>query len=701
VSQTLDAPLQFVKGVGPRRAAEFETAGLFVLEDLLLRLPIRYEDRSCVTTIANLHPGEVVSVVGEVLSCGVRSSRRRRFQVLEVLVGDSSGQVRAVFFNQGFLLNVLVPHQSVVLFGKVEEGRFGGGLQFQNPDYEIVTEKRLGSDQQGIHTGRIVPVYERLGTVTSKMIRRIVHAALKEVPFDLEDPLPDEVRRQYKLVDRGSALNEVHFPHTGVSIDELNRFASLAQRRLIFEEFFFFQLGLAERRRKTDAFRKPYKIDINDRIRRAALSVLPFRLTKDQKLVLKEIVADMQKTRPMNRLLQGDVGSGKTIVALLGALVAMENGLQVAMMSPTELLAEQHFLNVSKLLKHSRFKTVLVTGTMNAKDRRQNWDDLASGEGHLAVGTHALVQEPVRFRKLGMVIIDEQHRFGVIQRAVLREKGLRPDVLVMTATPIPRTLSLTAYGDLDVSLIHELPPGRHPITTRLAREEDRFEIYRLIRDELRKGRQGYIVYPLVEESEKLGLRAATEMAASLMGSTFSEFKVGLVHGRMKSNERETVMKSFIVGDIDILVATTVIEVGVDVPNASVMLIENAERFGLAQLHQLRGRVGRGEYESHCVLLYQEGPSEAARSRLDAVASTTNGFEIAERDLEIRGPGDFFGTRQSGIPNLQVGDLIRDYGVMGEARQAATGWLDKSVGSKRAVARMLKNWAERFGLVGVG
>jgi ATP-dependent DNA helicase RecG len=701
VSQSLDAPLQFVKGVGPRRVVEFHTAGLFFLEDLLLRLPIRYEDRSCLLAIANLHPGEVASVSGEVLSCGVRSSRRRRFQVFEMLVGDSSGQVRAVFFNQRFLSDVFVPHQSVVLFGKVERSRFGGGLQFQNPDYEIVTGEGSSSDQPGIHTGRIVPVYERLGTVTSKMLRRIVHAALKEVPLDVEDPIPDEVRHEYKLVDRCSALNQVHFPRSGDSIDDLNRFASLAQRRLIFEEFFFFQLGLAVQRRNADTVLKPHKIEVNNRIRRAALSVLPFRLTKDQRLALKEIVVDMQKTRPMNRLLQGDVGSGKTIVALLGALVAMENGLQVAMMSPTELLAEQHFLNVSNLLRDSRFKAVLVTGTMNAKVRRKSWHDLSSGEGHLAVGTHALVQEPVRFTKLGMVIIDEQHRFGVIQRAILRKKGLRPDVLVMTATPIPRTLSLTTYGDLDASLIHELPPGRQPVATRLVPEGDRLKVYRLIRNELRKGRQGYIVYPLVEESEKLSLRAATEMAASLKESTFSEFQVGLVHGRMRSDERETVMSSFVEGDIDLLVATTVIEVGVDVPNASVMLIENAERFGLAQLHQLRGRVGRGPYESYCLLLYQDGFSEAARSRLDAVVSTTDGFEIAERDLEIRGPGDFFGTRQSGVPNLRVGDLTRDYGLMEEARQAAVGWLDMSTASKGLIARMLKGWSKRFGLVDVG
>ena len=452
-------PLQFLKGVGPRRATELASGGLHTVEDLLLRLPIRYENRARFQPIAGVQPGETVSVAGEVLSGAVRSTRRRGFRVFEMLLGDLSGQIRVTFLNQPFLKDVLGVHQRAIVFGKVER-RAPGGLQFTNPQYELVGED--SDEEELIHTGRIVPIYERVGKVTPKMLRRIVHTALQRLPDALDDPLPDPVRHERHLPDRRSALVGVHFPSSAESLDELNRFRTSAQRRLIFEEFFLFQVGLALRRAETDKRRKPRPVRVDDRIRRAALAVLPFRLTDDQKQVLNEIVTDLQRPQPMNRLLQGDVGSGKTIVALLAALVAMENGLQVAVMSPTELLAEQHFFNLSQLLRPSRFEPVRLTGTMSAKQRRAVWDSLASGDARLVVGTHALVQDDVRFHALGLVIIDEQHRFGVVQRATLRAKGLDPDVLVMTATPIPRTLALTAYGDLDVSVIRELPPGRQP-----------------------------------------------------------------------------------------------------------------------------------------------------------------------------------------------------------------------------------------------
>ena len=418
------------------------------------------------------------------------------------------------------------------------------------------------------------------------------------------------------LAARRPALVAAHFPEPGVSIDELNGFRTPAQQRLIFEEFFVFQFGLALRRRQADTIRKPRTIRVDDRIRHAALAVLPFRLTTDQRQALKEIVTDLQRPQPMNRLLQGDVGSGKTIVALLAALVAMENGLQVAVMSPTELLAEQHYLNISRMLAASRFETIRLTGAMSAKERRDTWVRIASGAAQLVVGTHSLVQEHVRFKALGFVIIDEQHRFGVVQRASLRSKGSQPDVLVMTATPIPRTLALTAYGDLDVSVIHELPPGRQPVKTRVLPESRRDEVYDFMRRQLTQGRQAYVVYPLVEESAKLDVKAATEMATHLE-VVFGDHRVGLVHGRMKADEREQVMRGFADHAVDLLVATTVVEVGVDVPNASVMVVEHAERFGLAQLHQLRGRVGRGRHESHCLLLHQGRMTETARARLDA------------------------------------------------------------------------------------
>ncbi len=694
----LQTALQFLKGVGPRRATELDSAGLHTLEDLLLRLPIRYENRARFQPIGGVQPGERVSVEGEVLSGGVRSTRRRGFWVFEMLLGDPSGQIRVTFLNQPFLKEVFGVHQRAIVFGKVER-RQTGGLQFTNPQYELVGEDQ--DDDELIHTGRIVPVYERIGKLTPKMLRRIVHTALQRLPEGLDAPLPESVRNERNFPDRRVALEAVHFPPTGESLDELNLFRTSAQRRLIFEEFFLFQVGLALRRAETDTRRKPRRVTVDDRIRKAALAVLPFRLTNDQKVALKEIVTDLQRPQAMNRLLQGDVGSGKTIVALLAALVAMENGLQVAMMSPTELLAEQHFFNLSQILRPSRFKPVRLTGTMGAKERRAVWDSLASGETQLVVGTHALVQDDVRFRALGLVIIDEQHRFGVIQRATLREKGLDPDVLVMTATPIPRSLALTAYGDLDISVIRELPPGRQPITTRVRSDTRREEVYQFVDTQLEQGRQGYVVYPLVEASSKLDLKAATEMAEHLATDVFNHRVVALLHGRMKPADRDCVMRSFADHSTDLLVATTVVEVGIDVPNASIMLVEHAERFGLAQLHQLRGRVGRGKHASHCILLYHAPLSDLARARLDAVAKTTDGFELSERDLELRGPGDFFGTRQHGMPTLRVGDLLRDQTIMEDARHAAMGWLTASALSAVALEGLRQKWSERFGLVGVG
>ena len=695
-TEALQTPLRFVRGVGPRRASDLAAGGLLVVEDLLLRFPIRYEDRAHFQPIGGVQPGETVSVAGRVLGCGSRSTRRRGFKVFEMLLGDESGQIRVVFFNQSFLKDVFDVHQHVVLFGKVERRR-GTALQFTNPQYEIVPD---GEDDL-VHSARIVPIYERVGAITPKMLRRIVHAALEGLPDSVDDPLPSAVRREFDLPGRRRALADVHFPASNTSLEELNRFRSPAQRRLIFEEFFIFQLGLALRRQEVGQKTKPQKIRIDDRIRRAALAVLPFRLTESQKLALKEIVGDLQRPQPMNRLLQGDVGSGKTIVALLAALVSMENGLQVAVMSPTELLAEQHFLNLSRLLRPSRFSPVKVTGTMGAAERRAAWEALATGRSQLAVGTHALVQNAVSFESLGLVIIDEQHRFGVVQRATLREKGRDPDVLVMTATPIPRTLALTVYGDLDTSTITELPPGRQPVATRVEPSSARANAYRFVKRQLAEGRQAYVVYPLVEESEKLNLKAAVEMAVQLETVVFPDYRVALVHGRMKAGEREDTMRRFTEHEVDLLVATTVVEVGVDVPNASVMLVEHAERFGLAQLHQLRGRVGRGVHRSHCILLYQDPLSPQARARLDAVAATTDGFELAERDLELRGPGDFFGTRQSGVPTLRVGDLLRDHRIMEVARRAAVDWLRTGQTSPTMLETVRQTWSARFGLVGVG
>jgi ATP-dependent DNA helicase RecG len=701
----LDTPLQYLKGVGPRRAADLQRVGLGTVEDLLYRFPIRYEDRGSFQTIASLRPGVAASVVGEVVSCGIRPTRRPRFRIFEMLVRDKTGGLRAVFFNQPFLNDVFHPHQRVILFGRLE--LTSHGLQLQNPQYEILRQEgdTEGSaaepDDDTLHTGRIVPIYEKTGTLTTKMQRAIVHRALSQLPADVADPLPADVRSRQQLLDRRTALLDVHFPPAGTPIEQLNIFRSPAQRRLIFEEFFLFQLGLVLRRRAADAERKPRSVVVTAETRESARRVLPFKLTGDQKTVISEIVEDMKRPQPMNRLLQGDVGSGKTIVALMAALVAMENGFQVAFMAPTEILAEQHFITIRKLLDASRFRIALLTGAAPAKKRRETQAELAGGSIHLAVGTHALVQEPVGFRELGLVVIDEQHRFGVLQRATLRAKGLHPDVLVMTATPIPRTLALTTYGDLDVSVMREMPPGRFPIKTIAKPESRREEIYDFIRRQIESGRQIYVVYPLIEESEKVDLKAATEMADHLAQDVFPAYRVALLHGRMKQDAKERVMGAFARGEFDILVSTTVIEVGVDVANAAVMLVEHAERFGLSQLHQLRGRVGRGPHQSYCVLLYQYPLTDQGRARLKALTETTDGFEIAERDLELRGPGDFFGTRQSGMPTLRVGDLVRDHQLMEDARREAVAALDDVRQAETLAAFVRTSWEQRFGLVGIG
>ena len=692
----LATPLQFLKGVGPRRAADFEHAGLLTLEDLLYRFPLRYEDRSRLQPIASLKPGQTAAVSGRILVSGLRSTRRPGFKIFEAAIDDGSGSLRAVWLNQPYLKDIFMRGQHVVLYGLVEM-RGSLSLQITNPQYEILDDE----DGETIHTGRIVPVYEKTGTVTPKMQRRLIYDVLQKLPADLPDPLPEPVRMRLGLPSRYAALMATHFPPSDVPAEALNAFATPAQRRLIFEEAFLFQMGVLARRQTAAAEQKPLPVRVDDRIRESARAVLPFRLTNGQKQSLKEIVDDLQKAQPMNRLLQGDVGAGKTIVALLAALVAMENGLQVAFMAPTEILAEQHFANISRLLQASRFRVALLTGSTAKAARREKLAEIESGSIHLVVGTHALVTGDVTFKQLGLVVIDEQHRFGVLQRAKLRAKGLHPDVLVMTATPIPRTLALTAYGDLDVSSIRELPAGRLAIQTATKPESRRDEIYQFVREQLDAGRQAYVIYPLVEESAKLDLKAATEMADHLATEVFPADKVGLLHGRMKADAKDRVMKAFLAGELQILVSTTVVEVGVDVPNASVMIVEHAERFGLSQLHQLRGRVGRDRHQSYCFLIYTYPLTDEARERLKAMTDSTDGFEIAERDLRLRGPGDFFGTRQAGVPTFRMIDLVRDREVLDTAQQEAARWFAQSMPDAAGVERMIAGWEQRFRLIEVG
>ena len=702
----LQLPLQFLKGVGPRKAADLKKAGLNTVEDLLFRFPRRYEDRSRLQTIISLRPGMTAAISGEVLNAGLAHTRRPGFRLFQALVQDASGQIQVVWPNQAFLKDVIRAHQRIVLFGKVE--LWGSrGLQVTDPEFEIIKDgaeldgsREAGRELDTLHTGRIVPVYERTGSVTPNMQRRFVWQALEQLPPDGFDPVPGDILATEQWPARRDALWQAHFPDATTNIEALNAFATPAQRRLIFEDFFVFQTGLALRRHENAQVKKGLVCAVDDRIRESARKVLPFKLTQGQRDALAEIVADLQKPWPMQRLLQGDVGAGKTIVALLAAVVAMDNGFQVAMMAPTEILAEQHYRTVVKVLDGRPYRTALLTGRVTAATRRDLLPAIERGEVNLVVGTQALVQEHVKFKSLALAVIDEQHRFGVVQRGTLAAKGLNPDVLVMTATPIPRTLALTECGDMEVSVIRGLPPGRKPIRTLVKADARRDEVYALIRDEIKRGRQVYVIYPLVEESEKIDLKAATAMAEELT-RVFPEFTVALLHGRMKGDEKAQVMRAFAGGALQLLVSTTVVEVGVDVANATLMVVEHAERFGLSQLHQLRGRIGRGEHASTCVLLYQAPWTDAARERLKAMADTSDGFVIAERDLQLRGPGDFFGTRQSGLPTLRAGDLTRDVDLLERAYQEARVRVDAGTLSPEQKAYVRGVWQRQFGLITVG
>ena len=690
----LAAKLQFLKGVGPRKAADLKRAGLVTIEDLLYRLPFRYEDRSRMQPIASLRPGQSAAVFGELKSTDLAKTRRRGFTIFHAVLGDDSGAIRCTWMNQAFLADLLKAHVQVVVFGDVKFD--SSGLHFMNPEYEIAS-----ADLTGVHTGRIVPFYERTGAVTPNMQRRLVRQVLDDLAPEIPDLVPDSLGARLSLVPRRAALADAHFPPSDLSVDVLNAFQTPAQRRLIFEEFFLFQLGHAWRRHASTLERKPFVLTVDDKVRAAAARVLPFKLTPGQRTAVKKIVDDMQGEASMNRLLQGDVGSGKTIVALLAAVVAMENGLQAAFMAPTEILAAQHFATIAKLLSSSRFRVDLLTGSTSGARRQTVLAHLARGSTNLVVGTHALAQESVTFRALGFVVIDEQHRFGVAQRAALQTKGLRPDVLLMTATPIPRTLALTDYAELEISKIPDLPPGRTPVRTLVKPESRRDEVYALTRREIEAGRQAYIIYPLVDESEKVDLRSATEMANHLQAEVFPTYRVALLHGRLKQDEKDRVMQAFAAGHVHVLVSTTVVEVGVDVPNASMMVVEHAERFGLSQLHQLRGRVGRGPWESSCVLLYQAPWTDDARQRLQALAVTNDGFVIAERDLELRGPGDFFGTRQSGLPKLRTGDLVRDRDLMEVAHTEARRTVDDQPLNEELRHFVEHQWVDQYGLIEVG
>lgn len=673
-----------------------------VIEDLIHYLPMRYEDRSNLARIDQLDDGDTASVDVIVRVGGVIPLKGGRLKMYEFIGSDGTNQIRAYWWNQVYLNNVFQKGSRVILYGEWKKNKYRGIFEIENPDYEILADDDEEAEVNAIHTARRVPVYRKFGDFKTRQLRTVFFRLLEQLDKNLPESLPKETIDRCNLVARYEALRYSHFPAADSSIADYNESKSPAHKRIIFEEFFWLAAALHVKRSKRIEEPKGAVVKVNDSVRDAMRSILPFTPTNAQDRSLSEILDDLTSDKPMNRLLQGDVGSGKTIVAVQAMVAVMENGYQTALMAPTEILAEQHARNITKWLQSTKYKVGLLTGSLKAKEKRETQAAIASGEIDLIVGTHALIQESVQFANLGFVVIDEQHRFGVMQRAEMRRRGLNPDVLVVTATPIPRSLAMTVYGDLEVSIIDELPPGRTPVSTHVRGDDRREKIYAFIRDQVRGGRQVYVVLPIIEESEKLDLRNAKEMYETLKTEVFPDFQVGLLHGKMKSAEKEEIMRDFIANNTQLLVATTVIEVGVDVPNASVMLIEHAERFGLSQLHQLRGRVGRGALESYCILLTQFSKTKDAIERLKVMEQTTDGFKIAEKDLEIRGPGEVMGTRQSGIPVFRVANIVRDQKILEAARREANHILNQHnhrEDAERIISHVKRQ--PRFGLANVG
>jgi len=731
-------PVQYVKGIGPRLAEILAAKGLATVDDLLHYLPFRYEDRLNPRSVAELRAGEMATVIAEVRNSGL--FRTRRMPIFQLTVGQGRTKLKCIWFNAAYLQDRFQAGQMVALCGKVEEDR-DGELQIVQPQFEILGDinEEGGADEAekkaaaSLEIGRIVPIYESTGQgkLTPRWFRRIIRWTLENLNPELPDPIPAAVRAHLSLVSPREAWWKVHWPDAGESFSDLQSSRTAAHVRLIFDELFFIELGLELKRREQKA-QTGIAFRLDGGVREAIKKILPFHPTAAQKRVLKEIATDMQTPCPMRRLLQGDVGSGKTIVAFQAAIIAIENGYQVALMAPTEILAQQHYFSARQILERAGYRIVLLTGSLEQDRKRDVRRHIAQGNAQLVIGTHALIQDRVEFENLGLVVVDEQHRFGVMQRLKLmkRSDGARvgagdppaqpgegarrstesdpePDVLVMTATPIPRTLALTLYGDLDVSVLDELPPGRTPVVTRSLPDERAPEVWDFVRKQIGAGHQAYVVYPVIEENEERELKAAQQMHRQLREKIFPNLHVGLLHGRLDADEKERVMREFQQGKIEILVATTVIEVGVDVPNATVMVIEHADRFGLAQLHQLRGRIGRGAAKSYCVLMRGGKVSEEGERRLDAMVRSNDGFQIAELDLELRGPGEFFGTKQAGIPSFRVANIIRDRQLLEAAKREAAFVIsgpNAEISKEeidRALREMRSRWAMSYGLVEVG
>ncbi|MFZ5443229.1 MAG: ATP-dependent DNA helicase RecG, partial [Myxococcota bacterium] len=683
--------------LNPRLVGTLNKKGLTKTGDVLFLLPRVYEDRRQLRKIAQLVSGERGTFIAEVRRADeVHGRGRRQFRAV---LADSSGSIAAVFFQTGPWLKARFPiGKRLVVSGEVRQTGFG--WEVPHPEIEPADDV----ESSPIHFNRVVPVYPGFERHEQRALRELAYRVADKYAASIDEPLPDSLRAKLGLMGLGEALRYLHFPPGDARIDQLDAHTSQAHQRLAFDELFFLQLGMALRRRGVKV-QPGIAFDTSPAKLEAAKQLLPFTLTGAQTRVVAQVARDMARPEPMNRLVQGDVGSGKTAVALVASALAVDNGYQVAVMAPTEILAEQHFRTFSKWFAPLGVRVGLITGSGSAKEKAAQRADVSSGRVRVAVGTHALIQDSVAFEKLGLVVIDEQHRFGVIQRHALMDKGVRPDVMVMTATPIPRTLAMTMYGDLDVSVIDELPPGRTPIETKVFSEKARGRAHELVRAELQKGHQAYVIYPLVEESEKVDLADATQGAAQL-ATVFPEARVGLLHGRMKQDEKDAVMAAFRAHELDVLVSTTVVEVGVDVPNASVMVMEHAERFGLSQLHQLRGRVGRGAAKSYCILLTGYAMSEDASERLAVMERSTDGFVIAERDLEIRGPGEFLGTRQSGLPELAVANLVRDQALLAVAQEEARAIVDRdpeltAPEHQRLVRALEERWEGRLKLARVG
>jgi ATP-dependent DNA helicase RecG len=769
----LDTPIQFVKGIGPGIAKSLAEKNIVTVEDLLYHLPFRYEDRLHPTPIDSLKAGEMASVIGEVR--GAALLRTRSMPIFEMTVGQNLTALKAMWFHGAYLKDRFKTGQMIALYGKVEPSRSSRNFKMIQPQFEILPDDHDDDPENRekarlLEVGRITPVYESLGgsRFASRWIRRTIYDLLQELKGHVAETLPQALLARLKLPGREEALRHAHFPPAGTPMTHLQTWSTSAHRRLIFEELFYLELGLELKRRKFKE-RAGIVFETNDKVREAIRQVLPFHPTAAQKQALGEIVADMRRGGPMRRLLQGDVGSGKTIVALQAMLVAIENGYQAALMAPTEILATQHYLSIRKLIENTTspgfsrpYRVSLLTGSIDEDRKRSTRGKIYRGETDLVIGTHALIEEKVEFPNLGLVVVDEQHRFGVEQRFRLMKKpsAAEPDVLVMTATPIPRTLALSLYGDLDLSVLDELPPGRTPIVTRQTSDERSPEVWDFVRKQVSKGHQAYIVYPVIEGAKddqpeldfpidaaqestpetavkkpakksaaksarakslfgenpapKVAarrnspeLKSAVEMYESLRHASLSGLRLGLLHGRLSADDKEVTMRRFQRGEIDVLVATTVIEVGVDVPNATVMVIEHAERFGLAQLHQLRGRVGRGAAKSYCILVTAAKKSPQSEERLAAMVRTQNGFELAELDLQLRGPGEFFGTRQAGLPDFRVANLLRDRALLELAKDESGKFVrnadaEATPDEKAQVwARLKDAWQRRYGLVEAG